>query len=897
MKLPAVAIAAAFGGGILLRVREPIDSFASLHSLLALISSTVFILLVLGFIFAWRNLVWPSAAIALVAWGALGVFAACIASQPLPPEHVLSRFSVRQIPLKTPLRWQGVLRSEPSRLPWGYGMELSLTSVELAEGDLPVSGGMRVGFTPKENDSALPELHAGDKVCLLTEARLPTAYKDSGAFDRREFLARQDIHVLATLRASALLEKTGKVTPTLGILIAHIRGRFHERVDGMFPSSPQTAGILRAMLLGDRSFVDRGESVDFQKTGVFHVLIVAGLHVGALAVFLYWLARKLRLPQMARTLLVLAALFTYVMIVEQRAPVLRAALMATAVILGSYFYRRLDLLNSAALAALVLLIAKPLYVTDTGFLLSFLAMGAIAGLALPLIQRSVQPLLYAVENWRDVTRDASHPPALVQFRLDFRDALFGMTSRLKERYAKWTQEICAKCACLSLRVAELFVLSFVLQLGMLPMMARDFHRISLMGPIANLFAVPLTGVIVPLGFLSLGVASVLPRIAVVIAHPLIWLVLLQERIVSFLAALPHASHRIPGPPAWIIAFFFVTATFLAMRLRGDCRTHRWGVRVATTSLIFAATVISVYPFRPATTANNLEVTVLDVAQGDSILVVSPKGSTLLIDGGGAFEGFRGGEEHLGSDPGEEAVSAYLWSRGFKKLDAVALTHAHQDHVGGLTAVLQNFHVSQLLLGRETAAPAFTKLKELATNLHIPMEYERRAQSFLWDGVQVDILWPEIAPEEVAPLAKNNDSLVVRLQYGERTVFLPGDAERQVEYQMLNENDRAFLHADALKVGHHGSKNSTMAEFLEAVSPQISIISAGEENPYGHPSPELLARLEESGTRVLRTDQNGAVQILTDGHGLRVSCFVGCSTPKAVASVKVQPPNHNQADQQ
>jgi competence protein ComEC len=168
------------------------------------------------------------------------------------------------------------------------------------------------------------------------------------------------------------------------------------------------------------------------------------------------------------------------------------------------------------------------------------------------------------------------------------------------------------------------------------------------------------------------------------------------------------------------------------------------------------------------------------------------------------------------------------------------------------------------------------LRQLAASLNVPVEHERRTQSFPWDGVQVDILWPEIEPEDIAPQAKNNDSLVIRLKYGDRTILLPGDAEKQVEYTLLDENERAFLHADVLKVGHHGSKNSTMPEFLNAVAPQVSIISAGEENPYGHPSPELLERLEESGTRIFRTDMNGAVQVLTDGHTLEVSCFAGCN---------------------
>jgi competence protein ComEC len=156
----------------------------------------------------------------------------------------------------------------------------------------------------------------------------------------------------------------------------------------------------------------------------------------------------------------------------------------------------------------------------------------------------------------------------------------------------------------------------------------------------------------------------------------------------------------------VIVGFFVIAVIAVARLRNRQELRRSEAYGLSSALILAAAIVAVYPFRPSVSRGQLEITVLDVAQGDSILVVSPKGSTLLIDGGGAFEGFRGREERWGPDPGEEAVSAYLWARGFQNLDAVALTHAHQDHIGGLTAVLQNFHVARLLVGRDTAAPAY-----------------------------------------------------------------------------------------------------------------------------------------------------------------------------------------------
>ena len=896
MKVPAVAIAAAFAGGILLGQSPLLLSPFANHSPLLIAAILAGGVLLLGFALLWRDWIWPAAVASLIAWMALGLLAALTVQQPLPAEHVLSRMAAHQIPTRVPLRWHGVLRSEPERLPWGFGLEMDLRAVETADGRLPVAGGMRLGFTPKEDATALPELHAGDEIAVLAEAHTPLQFKDVGAFDRRAFLAEQNIHLQATLRASSLLERTGTAGLSWRWWLARLRGVLRQRLGAMFGESTATAGILRAMLLGDRSFVDRAESADFQKTGVFHVLVVAGLHVGALAAFLFWLARKLRLSRGAETLLILVGLLAYVAVVEHRAPVLRAGLMTAIVLFGSLFYRRLDLLNSAAIAALLLLIANPTFVNDTGFQLSFVAMGCIGGLAQPLIRRGVQPYLHALRGWRDITRDTGHAPFLAQFRLDLRDAILVLTSGITERYRRFTQDSAVKAVQVALIAAELFVLSSVLQLGMLPMMARDFHRVALLGPVVNLFVVPLTGLIVPLGFFGVTAGMVVPMIGRLLAHPLVWLVWVQGHIVSFFAAIPHGSYRIPGPPLWVTALFGLAAVTAMTALRQGQRVPRWQWSSLALLLFASAGVIATYPFRSVVTVGQLEVAVLDVAQGDSILVVSPKGSTLLIDGGGTFEGFRGHEEHFGPDPGEEAVSAYLWSRGFQRLDAVALTHAHQDHVGGLTAVLQNFHVGRLWLGRDTAAPAYVRLKETAARLHVPVEHEGRGQSFSWDGVRVDFLWPEMTQDEIAPLAKNNDSLVVRLRFGDRTILLPGDAEKQVEYTMLAEDNPRFLRSDVLKVGHHGSKNSTMPEFLSAVAPRIAIISAGEQNPYGHPSPELLERLEGGGSRVLRTDRDGAVQVLTNGRDLRVSCFVACPE-STVESGKAQTPQNGQHNQQ
>jgi competence protein ComEC len=193
----------------------------------------------------------------------------------------------------------------------------------------------------------------------------------------------------------------------------------------------------------------------------------------------------------------------------------------------------------------------------------------------------------------------------------------------------------------------------------------------------------------------------------------------------------------------------------------------------------------------------------------------------------------------------------------------------------LTAILENFRVGSLWIGREVSSAALANLEKLAQEKKIPIVHEIRGKTISWDGVDAQFLWPEIVPEEVGPSPKNDDSLVLRLQYGDRSFMLPGDAEKQVESTILSENSEKALHADVLKVGHHGSKNSTMPGFLAAVHPHIAVICAGEGNLYGHPSVELLERLETAGVRILRTDRDGAVHILTDGKQLHVSCFMAC----------------------
>ena len=904
MKAPAVAIVAAFLCGIALGLCSPFAKFSQYPARLsACIGLCAALALIALFLLRHEKLA-ASAAASLLCWLSLGITSAAIAQQPLPSNHVTQLLDHHELSLETPLRWHGILRDEPARLPWGLGFEIDLRSVEYRGATRAITGGLRLGFSSHAaNDTLLPQVHAGDAIDVIAEAKRPPFFRDEGAFDRRAYLATQDIDLIATLRSPRLLQKTSTApAQSISTRIARLRAWLRDEIDALLPGDPQSAATLRAMLLGDRTFVDRDESAAFQKTGVFHILVVAGLHVGALAALIFWVSRKFRFTPSITILFVVSVLFAYVAIVEVRSPVLRATLMACAVVLGGFFYRRLDLLNSAALAALAILVARPLAIRDSSFQLSFIAIGCIAGLAIPWLAATTQPYARALRGWRDVTRDGSYAPRAAQFRLDVRATLRWIAAHSPARATSSIQDALATSLAITFRIWELLALTLVLQLGMLPLMAANFHRVTLSSPVVNLVAVPITGIIVPWGFLTLTAGLIWPGFAKLFAVPLAFLTAFLIRTVEWFAALPHWSYRIPTPPLWLTILFFALAVALATVARVNATssgTHRRRtVRVLSVALFAAALLVAIFPFPPAYATGHLESTILDVGQGDSIFLVTPNGKTLLIDGGGAFRGFPGREEHNGTDPGEEAVSPYLWSRGFKKIDVVALTHAHQDHIGGLTAILENFKVGELWIGREVDSRALSQLESTARQRGTQVKHEIRGESFTWDGVVGEFLWPEIPPTEIAPSAKNNDSLVLHLKFGDRTLLFPGDAEKAVERAVLSENDEAGIHADVLKIGHHGGKNSTTPKFLSAVNPQIAIISSGEGNPYGHPSPEVLNRLEAAGVRTLRTDTNGAIHILTDGKDLEVSCFVRCPAPGRPSVAQAQTPiDHQQHEQQ
>jgi len=879
MKLPALWILAAFAAGIGIAERWP-----AAPKLWAVVAASGILIggVVAARFSSWRRCAAVAWCFALVAWVAIGGLAAGVERATVPALQIARLITARRVDPAVALRWRGRLREDPLTLPWGQRFEIDLEQVETQGAALNTTGGLRVNFYPGARIAEPPAgLRAGDRVEVLVKARPARNYLDPGAFDVHGFLAREKIDVLGSLRSGALLQVIERPPPTILQRLARARGNLLRRLDSLFAGHPERGAVARAMLLGDRSFVDSSVVLEFQKTAAYHVLVVAGLHVGALVIFLWWVGKRLRFSMLAISVLTLLALTAYVGIVQDRPPILRAALMAALYLCARPLFRRVELLNTIAIAALILLIWKPSSLGDSSFQLSFLAAGVIAGLALPWMERSSAPYRAGLNHLGDVTRDTAHAPKIAQFRIEMRAAAQSVSGKMPARLASRASALLVLPVRAGLRLWEIILLSAMIQLGMLPLLAQDFHRVSLAGPMSNIPAVLLTGIIVPLGFVTLGMAVVWARAGLVLAKALGFCVGLLIATVEWFTRWPRLTYRIPEPPVWLMIAFFAAFIFLAGVARAIAARRRApGMRrqllpsahpaewIAAATVLALAVLVAWHPFAPALHHGKFEVSVLDVGQGDAIFVAFPDGRTMLVDGGGqagaeVVSGFRSGP-----DVGEEVVSLYLWSRGIKRLDVVALTHAHHHHLDGLHGVIANFDVGELWIGRHEETPAFFVLLAEARARGIQIVQEVQGRTFDWDGVRGDVLWPADVSE--VEKAANDNSLVMRIRDGEESFLLPGDIEKKMENELVGEH--APLAANFLKVPHHGSKTSSTDAFVGAVRPSVAVVSVGEGNQFGHPVDSVVERYARAGVRFLRTDRDGAVTALTDGHELVVHTF-------------------------
>lgn len=703
---------------------------------------------------------------------------------------------------------------------------------------------------PLEDDSPLQRLEYGQRVEIEARARAPRNFNNPGSFDYAGYLARQRIFWTASMtRGSTARVMPGRCGWRPMAWIFALRGLALDRIDRLYPDA-YTSGMMQAMLIGESSQLQKIWTENFRRTGTFHALVISGAHVAVLAGVLLFLLRMCSMAEIPALTLTAAAAWLYAMVSGFSPPVARAAAGFTLYLIARFFFRRGRVLNLLAAVAIVYLLCDPGDLGDASFQLSFLCVAALGALAAPLLEATSGPYARGLRDIQNREADPHLAPRVAQFRVETRLAAETLEAWCRVP-AGWCAEALASLARGVIFVYEMALISLAIQIGLALPMVVYFHRISFTGLTANVIIVPLLEAAVPIGFLAIFTGW----------HPAAglagWLLKIAARTADWHARLEPAW-RISSPPLWLALSFAAALILFAAAMRNA----RWRKRTAVPAGVVVAGLFGFVLWQPWTApvaTHSLELTAIDVGQGDSLLVVFPEGRTMIIDGGGVLQ-FGRVKRRSNLDTGEDVVSPYLWSRGIRRIDIMVATHAHQDHSGGLPALLENFRPRELWVGANPSPAVLQRAAELRIPVRRP---DASAAPADYGGARLEVLSP---PVGFSPAKSgNNDSLALRITYGASTFLLTGDLESPMERLLLA--DGRPLHADVLKVGHHGSKTSTSPDFLNAVAPSIAVISAGFENSFGHPHPTVLARLAQRHSAILRTDQDGLVTVWSDGHKL------------------------------
>ena len=595
---------------------------------------------------------------------------------------------------------------------------------------------------------------------------------------------------------------------------------------------PASAALLAGLLLGERTTLPRELDDGFRRAGVYHVLAVSGFNVAILAAAVFALCKLVRLGRRASAVVAIVLVIGFAAVVGPEPSVLRAVIMAVLVLAALLLERDASVANSLALAALAILALRPADLLDPGFQLSFAATAGIVAAPLP------------------------------------RGLILGALG-----------------------------VSVAAQLAVLPIALAHFNQLSTIGVVANLAVVPLAGAGTIVGLLAVGLAFLSDALAQ-IAFDAVWPVLLALRAaVALAAAVPGAVVHLPAPH-WLAIACYTAALLLLLtsyRLREARRRLARLSAAAAGALLLVAVAIAAWPLlRPPD--GRLRLTVLDVGQGDAIVVEAPDGRALLIDAG------PGGPWRL--DAGERVVAPYLWNRGHLRLAGTVVTHDDADHAGGMPAIrrllgaAETWDAEALARGPRWLGGAMISLVRPSRGggggVRGPLRDPwllgaagRTAPDTSASGSVASVV-EEGAPHPTAPASRqsrNNEAVVLRIEYGLVSFLLASDIEAARE-QALVASDTP-LAATVLKVAHHGSRSSTTSAFLRAVGPTVAVISVGARNAYGHPDDGVLARLAAADARVYRTDRDGAVLFETDGHTLSVTGWAArrterfCLDPEAI----------------
>ena len=811
LRLPLIPIFIAYTSGIYLGQFDLPFPFQGLILLL--------ILLALWALFMGMKRTQLGSWTAVLFFFVLGIFSIHIyLDPPHSPSHLSHFTGFDRIAL------EGIVDRPPQRSPDGTRLLIRSEKVVLSNRHVPVDGYLLL-FLKEE----IEPLCVGNRLRILCKLYPPRGFHNPGGFSYERYLAFERIHSIGFLSVKNAYLKIGEgfKNPILLQVEAwrdHIRDFLEKKAD------PPSSNIFQALVLGEQENIPEEVKEHFILTGTAHLLAISGDQFGIVAFLsfslLIWILKRSEFLLLSISIKKLAASLTipcivlYAFIAGGGISVIRAMIMLMTFLFSILFGRERNLLHTLTLAAFLILIFSPPSLFDVSFQLSFLA---------------VLSILYLV------------PRILEGLRKEGPSLPSGPT---------WKKSIW-KYIRISLLVTA--VASF----GTAPFVALHFNRISPIGLVTNLFVIPWVGfVIVPLTLVSSILSFFFTPLATFLLNINSFITLILLRVLAFLASFSFASLFLSTPTALEIALFY-SLLFLTVHLKK---------REAARYLFVGLCVVLVLDFAfwnlKGLFQKNLTMTFIDVGQGDSILIEFPKGKRMLIDGGGLY-----GDRF---DIGRNVIAPFLWNKKIPRIDYLVLTHPDPDHLKGLNFVASHFSIGQFWdNGLRGDSESYFQLMETLLSKKVErFSLNEKTPLQMINGVQISFLNPPGNLESRRAGRNtsffNNHSLVMKLQYKNIKVLLAADIEKEMEYRLMREG--YSLRADILKIPHHGSTSSSTPLFLERVRPTYAVLSVGERNIGRLPHPEVIKRYQQIGTRIFRTDQQGAITVVTDGEKIEVRPF-------------------------
>lgn len=692
------------------------------------------------------------------------------------------------------------------------------------------------------SQDGLPSI--GSRVRISGNFSLYTEATNIGQFDARNYYAARKIYGQVKKAAIVYTEPPniiGRGKECLWQLRRHLAETFLE-VYG-----EENGALLAAMLLGERTFLSEETQSLYKAAGALHVIAVSGLHISLLGLGLYRLLRRIFDAQAPAAVISVLCMAAYVFLVGNPPSAVRAFIMFAMGLLAGYWKRTLDTPTALSLSAAIILMGNPFYIGQSSFLLSFLAILAIA-----VFQPALKECLALINPY--------HFPL----------------SRLLDSRRAWRlrhldpQEVTGGCHELLKKAGNGLQSSFSVWIVTLPVQLFFFSEVSLFGIFFNLLIIPLMGVILLLGIAGLFLKEIFHLFTFLTGSVLTDLEITVTSICRYAEGIFFAIIKaggsladrlslamwMPGKPAYgkmLLAFGLLLLFCLLGNLSENGRTFPekfWKYRLGI--LLGVILLLARYP------AHNLQITFLDVGQGDGICMELPDGRVYLMDGGSSDV----------SKVGNYRLVPFLKAKGIRKIDAVFLSHGDADHINGIAELLEEKQMSIdcICLPAGAEQEEFVEIRDLARARNISVRTIQAGDFWENNGAK---FWC-LNPADVTA-SGNAASMVLYMKYQDFSMLLTGDLEGGGEKSvaaLLRSN--AITGISVLKVAHHGSKNSTKEEFLRQCSPAVAVISCGEHNTYGHPHKETLERLNDMGTAIYRTDCSGAVQITVSGSRMKVT---------------------------